>query len=417
MIEESIIGTLLVDNARIIDVDLSGEEFENTNRAKIFKIIKVMLGKREVVDVLTVAQRLESETGRDYLSLLTDYATNGFTDGSNVKAYCQSVKDNYSYRRSANIGQWLLDNSKEEGAANEAIKRLMEIGKASLNHDHSMEEAMKLGIDQVKDAFENKGAIVGVPTGIGELDNSLGGLHDGDLVIVGARPAMGKTATLLNFMSGARESVGMVSGEQGVGQIIQRYWSIKSQVALMKMRNGDMDDQDWGALERGASLIKNGASLRFYDKPNPTIDEIESTARRWKFEYNIKALYVDYLQKIKRDPKKSKHESVGDNVSRLKDLARELEIPVVCLAQVSRAVESRQDRRPNMGDLSDSSEIEKEADQVIMLYRDEVYNPDSDFKGTMELLLEKNRHGSTGRIVADWDGRFLTLKDRANHGY
>jgi replicative DNA helicase len=408
--ESAVIGCLLQHNDSIVDIDITSEQFENSNHGMIFGTMKAMLVAREVVDIITLAERLMSDTGRDYLAMLSELATNGFSRG-NVKAYCQSIKNRYQERLAKEVGQWLIDNSSEKGSVNESIKKLMAMGRQETKFEYGINEAMRIGIKAIQDAEKNKGRLIGIPTGLTELDDALGGFHAGDLVIIGARPAMGKTSVLLNMLMGAKDSVGIFSGEQGIGQIIQRLISIESKVSLMNMRNGQLSGQDYDRLSLGGHRIKQHPGVRFFDKPNPSIDEIESNARRWKFEYNIKALYVDYLQKIKRDPRKNKIEAIGDNVSRLKDLARELEIPIVCLAQVKRDVETRPDRKPKMGDLSDSSEIEKEADQIIMLYRDEVYNPETQYPGIMELTIEKNRHGATGGVRAAWDGRYLSVSD------
>jgi replicative DNA helicase len=150
-----------------------------------------------------------------------------------------------------------------------------------------------------------------------------------------------------------------------------------------------------------------------YDKPAPTLAEVVRVARRWKLDRKIQALYVDYVQRIKHgNPKQPRHERVGEVAEGLKELARELDIPVIALAQVNRAVEERPNKRPNMGDLSDSSALEKEADQVMMLYRDEVYNEESEAKGTAELILEKNRHGGIGKVLIQFNAPTVTFSDR-----
>jgi replicative DNA helicase len=349
--------------------------------------------------------------------MLGDIYMNSGGSVDNVRSYCQAIKDRYQARLCRQVGQWLIENAKSQSAVNDSIKKLMNMTRESTRFEYGINEAMKIGLEAIKEADKNKGAMIGVPTGLNSLDEALGGLHGGDLVILGARPAMGKTSVLLNMVMGANKSVGVFSGEQGIGQIVQRLISMESKVSLMNMRNGKIQDEEWNKLAAGGHKIKQHPGVRFYDKPNPSIDEIESTARRWKFEFGVEAIFVDYLQKIKRDPKKNKIEAVGDNVSRLKDLARELDIPVLCLAQVKRDVENRTNRRPLMGDLSDSSEIEKEADQIIMLYRDEVYNENTEFPGIMELIIEKNRHGATGTVRAAWDGRYLSISDVHRGGH
>ena len=223
---------------------------------------------------------------------------------------------------------------------------------------------------------------------------------------------MGKTAVMLNMALNSGSKVGIFSGEQGVSQVCQRMLATESSIGVMKMRSGKFEEDDYTRLNAGAIRIKEKPDMYFYDRPAPTINEIIRVARKWKFNHDIKAIYIDYVQRIKGDMKLAKHERVGEIAKSLKELARELKIPVIALAQVNRAVEARPDRRPRMGDLKDSGDIEQEADVILTLYRDEVYNPETDNKGVIELIVEKNRHGGTGCIYAEWIGAFLQVKDQ-----
>jgi replicative DNA helicase len=246
------------------------------------------------------------------------------------------------------------------------------------------------------------------------LDSHLGGWQDGDLTVIGARPAMGKTALLLHFAAAAGVSVGLVSAEQPAFQIAQRHAASLGRVSLADLRRGRIGDQEQGLLVEAIRKI-NRMNYRIYDRSSPHIADVERMARRWKQKHGMEILLVDYIQRIRGDGDK-KHERVGDVVQRLKTLARDLDVPVVALSQVGRQVESRTNRRPGMGDLSDSSEIEKEADAVITLYRDEVYNPESKDKGTAELYIAKNRHGYTGTVRVQWAGVWVRFADLAHGG-
>ena len=176
------------------------------------------------------------------------------------------------------------------------------------------------------------------------------------------------------------------------------------------MRSGNVDDDDMGKLLASVKKLVDRKAL-IYDRSAPTIGEVCRIARKWHHQHGIRILFVDYIQRIESDRGEKRYERVGDVVRQLKNLARDLHIPVVALAQVARNVEQRQDKRPHMGDLSDSSEIEKEADQIVMLYRDEVYNPDSPDKGTAELLIDKNRHGPTGFVRCAWMAETMRFGD------
>jgi len=202
--------------------------------------------------------------------------------------------------------------------------------------------------------------------------------------------------------------------EQSASQIGQRALSMVSKIPVGNLRAGRLGEWDWPSCTAAIStLVPQECAI--YDKPAPTLTEVVRIARKWKLDRGIKALYVDYVQRIKHgNPKQPRHERVAEVAEGLKELARELDIPVIALAQVNRAVEERPNKRPNMGDLSDSSALEKEADQVIMLYRDEVYRQDTEHPGIAELILEKNRHGGIGKVFVRFQAPTVTFCDLGN---
>lgn len=400
--EVALLQCLLMDPALQVEIEIAADDFVSKQHGAIFRAIKTLTAEQTAVDMITVAEHLSRDTGRNWMPTIAEICAS-FGSRANVKAYAAVIKQAANNRKAAQIGNFLMENSAKEGVISDAIKMLMEIGKDRVATEYDLNQVMKLSIAEVDRAMHSQDSIIGVSTGLKDLDDILGGYHKGDLVIIGARPAVGKTAVMLNQMIGANQYVGCISGEQGVAQLGQRLLSMAGKVSLMSMRNGRMKENDWNSLLSGATLLKNHPGMKFNDRASPSMDEVESCARRWKFENDIKALYGDYLQKFKTDPGKKRHEAVGDNVRRLKDLARELDIPTVILAQLSREADGR---RPTMRDLADSSEIEKEADLIILLYREE----DS---GKMEFIICKNRHGPTGVITAQWDGRFLKIADLA----
>lgn len=404
--EQALIACLLNDGACSTEVSVTADDFENAQYAQIYRAIMALVGGDTVMDVITVAEHLQHSTSRNWMPVLIELA-GGVGTSSNVKAYGQIIQQSARARAAAAIGSHLIENKHKPEAVQNAIRALMEIGREQASHEYSLGDAIKLGVTAIDEAFRNKGAIIGVSTGLDSLNEILGGYHPGDLVIIGARPAVGKTAVMFNQMIGAQKMVGCISGEQGIVQGVQRLLAMAGKVSLSSMRNGRMSEQDWNALQTAATVLKGHPGMMFNDKPAPSMEEVESNARRWKYEHDIQALYVDYLQRIKRDPKKPKHEAVGDNAVRLKELARELGIPVIALAQVKRDVK---DARPRMGDLADSSEIEKEADLIMLLHREGANDPDAD-DTKLDIIIDKNRHGATGVITADWDGRFLKLSD------
>jgi len=237
------------------------------------------------------------------------------------------------------------------------------------------------------------------------------------LIIVAARSAMGKTAFLLNMVAANTERPLLFSTEMSRIQAGFRFFSIYGGIHGCKLRTGDINDEDFGRMSQAIPRMISANGI-IYDKSGPTMGEIESVARECYHKNGITAIYLDYLQRIKHEnPALPPHQAIGDIAMRLKELARELNIPVVALAQVSRKVEARDDKRPNMGDIKDSGTIEQEADIILTLYRDEVYNDDSPDRGTCEINFKKNRHGGTGMVRVKWTAPTMTFTDLNEASY
>jgi replicative DNA helicase len=381
---------------------LTGDMFTRADHRTIFYQLGDMVAAGRPVDAVTVAEDMERQGQPRHISGYLIELASTTPSAANIRAYAQIVRDSWTRQQIQMVGHRI---AKAEGDAGEAldsaIADLMRLQHTSQRHEYSLRDGMSLAYAAMQQAKELGGKIPGIPSGIDKLDRILGGWHDSDLIVVGSRPAMGKTSLLLNFSNSANVAHGIVSAEQPVIQIAGRAMSLHSGVAATKMRSGEVEDEDYGKLRASIAEMIN-RKVWMYDRSAPTIGEVCRIARKWKHQHGIKALLVDYIQRIESDKGSRKHEQVGDVARQLKNLARDLQIPVIALGQVSRDVERREDKRPHMGDLSDSSEIEKEADQIIMLYRDDVYNPDSPDKGTAELLIEKNRHGPTGFVRCAW---------------
>lgn len=419
--EHQILGALIKKNSLFQVCDLVPEEFENENNAEIFGAISTLIGRDIPADMVTVYEHLLRETGRNYIDLLNTVHMGALETSLQPKYFTEHtrmVRESFKRRKALGIVETLryeLTERKNFDAIDTAISSLMQIEKSQRKYSHTLDECVLAALEMVEEAFEKDG-MVGVPTGLKDLDENLGGFHDTDLIVIGARPAMGKTALLLNFANSAGKPVGICSGEQGGAQVGLRFISIVGDMDSQKLRTAKLSDGDWAHLTATVSALK-GRSIYVNDEPSPSIATIKRQAREWKYRYNIAALYVDYIQKIKgSDTSKSKTEQVTEVVEDLKSLAKELDIPVVALAQVKREVESR-GGRPGMGDMSDASAIEKEADVIMTLYRDEVYNPDSPDKGKAEIDVCKNRHGPIGIVPATFIGKFMQFKDLAPNHY
>src|SRR5690606_28245572 len=288
-----------------------------------------------------------------------------------------------------------------------AVGDLMALSQAEPSCEFTLRQAIKLAWDDAQVAYEADGRLRGIPTGYAKVDNRLGGWHAGDLVFIGARPSVGKTALMVNLALNAGKaghSCGIISGEQSAMQLGQRSLSVDSRVPAEVMRNGRFEDEHWPKLSNSmARLVEQ--RIRILDRSAPALDEIVRVARKWKREHGLSILFVDYLQRIRFKGAQNRIEEVSEVARGLKTLARDLEIPVVCLPQVKAEVDRRPDKRPGLGDIANSDEATREADQIAFLYRDEVYNPESQDRGLAELNFEKNRHGPTGQFRLRFDGK------------
>lgn len=412
--ERYLLSGLLLENSRFEEIDVSPDDFINEQHAAIFQTCLRLISESSPADVLTVANRLTEETGKEWLIFVGQVAHTA-SSAANVSSYARIVKAAAGKRKALAIAETLSQNVNDAEAVDIAIRDLMALDTTRRNYDFTLKDALVGAVEELDKAHSAAGGIIGVRSGLEKLDGMLGGFRNSDLIVIGARPAMGKTGLMLNFANSSGVPCGIISAEQGHEQIGLRLVSIDGRISSQKMRLAKFDESDWVKLTRTVSRMQP-RKLWINDKPAPTITDIVRQARKWKFQYGIKILYVDYLQRIKGDSKLPMHEQVRNSVMAMKELARELEIPVVALSQVARAVETRPNKRPGMADLSDSSSIEKEADQIITLYRDEVYNEDTPDKGIAELLVCKNRHGPTGFVRAVWIGEFMRFEDMAYTG-
>jgi replicative DNA helicase len=395
--------------------DLQPEHFTDLRHRWLFGVLVAMNADRTPIDAVTVMdylQRRHGSRGIDAANYAADLAE-ATPGAANIAAYAKILVDRHTQRKTREIASALSDNPTQEGAQ-EAMRALLALASTEQAREHTMRQATKAAWEEIEAAYQNGGKLRGITTGLVELDDYLGGFHPGDLVVIGARPAMGKTALLLSMAQAADVSRGFISAEQSSNQIGQRAISMTSRVPVSALRAGQIEEHEFPMCTAAISALTQQDCV-IYDKPAPTLAEVVHVARRWKVERGIQILYVDYLQRIKHgNAKQPRHERVAEVAEGLKELARELNIPVVTLAQVSRAVDERTNKRPGMADLSDSSALEKEADQVLMLYRDEVYNPESPMRGTAELILEKNRHGAIGMIRVKFNAPIVKFSGMAD---
>lgn len=403
--------TLINEPSLLMTTDLTGDDFIYPEARGIFQSVSELESMNIPVDAITVAQHMEkSGMGTVWIKRFSELMM--LSSPRNFKEYAKYLKEQAQVRAVQVIAKQLSDDAVNGvEAADEAIRALMGLSQTKRNFDHTLQSAMIEATNDLERRMEG-GELLGVKTGVSAMDNFIGGFHNSDLVIVGARPAMGKTAFMLNLALNANSPVGVISAEQGMMQMGGRVIAIDGRVDTGNMRSGKLTDDDFSKMTATYSKLRNRV-IQFYDKPAPTLQDIVRQARKWKHNLHIKALYIDYVQRIKVDGKAPRHEQIGDVAMGLKELARELDIPVIALAQVNRSVEARTNRRPQMGDLKDSGVIEQEADVIAMLYRDDVYDDQSQHKGIAEIDIKKNRHGGIGIIRTVWRAEYLRFEDLA----
>lgn len=361
-------------------------------------------------DLYTDCQRAEIKSAGIILTTAQTDRHNYDISG-NIPRLESRIRKEFNGRRQIQILTEMIESAQkgDDDRVSSGLSELLTLNRGDEKHDFSFGEMLDRGLEwiQAKRDGETKGVSCGYPM----LNSTLGAFHNSDLIVVAARSAMGKTAFLVNLALRSGGNPGIVSAEQPSEQIGIRSMVIDSGVCMQTLRTGDLDNYQMSLLTDSLGRLGD-INGRIYDKAGCTIGQVQAIAREWVHKYGINCLYVDYLQNIKaNDTKLPRHEQVAQVADGLKNIARELQIPVITLAQVNRNVESRPEKRPGMGDIKDSGKIEEVADQILTIYRDEYYYSDSPDKGIVEIDVKKNRHGATGCIRMQWQAESMQFVD------
>lgn len=401
--EALLLGRLLNEPSKLLECKVTSKHFLGDTNRLIFETIQEIDSSGRGVDMATVNRELGNKTGRTWLNELSYIMEQSFIESFFENAQ-DAILEEFKIRQ---INQIIID-LQNDFDLDRGIQELMDIDRPQEKSMFSLGEAAMAAFEHAKQ-ITTSGKLVGLPTGLTKLDEAIGGLQSPDLLVIGGRPAMGKTSVILNMMLANGKPVGFFSTEQPSEQIGLRALSIEASVSARKVRTATCEKSDF---DRMASIIPKLArtNIQIHDKSEIHISEIRRVARKMKYTYDVGAIYVDYIQRI-HGSGESFRLQVSDVVKGLKSIARELDIPVVALAQVNRDVEKRPDKRPRMSDLVESGVIEQEADEVVLLYRDEVYDSNTSDKGVMEMLIDKNRHGPTGKLKFAWIGDHMQIKN------
>ena len=424
--EQSILGSILLDKDAIITVaeTITPTDFYKDAHRIIYESMMALNNNNEPIDMVTLTDELRKRGYLDDIGGVT-YLTSLSTivpTTSNVKYYADIVKEKSVLRQLIKASNDIINLGYGSGESAENVldfaeKKIFDISQERTNDDFKpINQVLMDTYDMIESIYSNKSDVTGVTTGFKDLNKKINGLQRTDLILVAARPAMGKTAFALNLVQNAaikgNASVAVFSLEMSKEQLAQRMIAAQSNVELKKMKTGTLNDADWPRII-SAMAVMSDAKIFIDDTPGIKINELRSKCRKLKMEQGLDLVMIDYLQLMESDSKNESRQQEISKISRsLKILAKELDCPVVALSQFSRAPEQRADHRPVLSDLRESGAIEQDADIVMFLYRDEYYHSDSEKKDLAEIIIAKNRHGETGSVELVWMGSIQRFGDK-----
>ena len=415
--EQSVIGSMIMDREAIVVASemISGDDFYNKSYGVLFDSMVELNDQGQPVDVVTLQNRLkEKDVPPEVASLefIRDLIT-AVPTSANIKYYATIVSEKAVLRKLIRLTEEIANNCYSEKDGLEVIleeteKRVFDLVQRRNTGDFvPIREVVMNAMDKIEKASHSNGNVTGIATGFIDLDYRTAGMQPSDLVLIAARPSMGKTAFVLNiaqyvaFHSG--ECVAIFSLEMSKEQLVNRLFAMESKVDSQHLRTGNLSDLEWEKLIESAGMIGQ-SKLIIDDTPGISIAEMRSKCRKFKLEMDLKMVIIDYLQLMSGSGRgnESRQQEISDISRSLKALARELQVPVIALSQLSRAVEQRPDHRPMLSDLRESGAIEQDADVVMFIYRDDYYNPDTEKKGIAEINIAKQRNGPIGTVDLVW---------------
>lgn len=416
--EQSLIGSMIMDRDAILIASelLLKEDFYHQQYGILFEAMVELFNNREPVDLITLQNKLRKKnvppeiSSLEYVKDLVD----AVPTSANAKYYAEIIKDKSLLRRMIHTTEDITNDCYQGAESTEILleqteKKIFDLLQNRRGGDYvPIKQIVLNALDKIEKASKTQGNVTGIATGFLDLDYKTAGLQPSDLVLVAARPSMGKTAFVLNIAQyvafHSELCTAIFSLEMSKEQLVNRLFSLESRVDAQKLRSGDLSDADWEKLIEGAGTIGQ-SKLIIDDTPGISISELRSKCRKYKLEHDLKLIIIDYLQLMSGSGSRasdSRQQEISEISRSLKGLARELNVPVIALSQLSRAVEQRPDHRPMLSDLRESGAIEQDADVVMFIYRDDYYNKDTEDKGLAEIIIAKQRNGPIGTINLVW---------------
>jgi replicative DNA helicase len=433
--EQAVLGGLLLSPRafdQVADV-ITEADFYREDHRLIYRAINELSNRGKPCDAVTVTEWFEARgvvdqvDGGTYISQLASNTPSA----ANVRAYAEIVREKSILRQLIDVGAEITSGAFSSDGRNsrdlleDAEQRVFAIADQGLRTGSTfmpIQEAIKISIEKLQELAEHEGEITGIPTGFKDLDERTSGLQNSDLIIIAGRPSMGKTTLAMNIAESAaikhEVAVAIFSMEMSAEQLVRRMFSSLGQIDQTKLRSGKLDDFDWPKLTSAMNLLHK--SHIFIDEtPSLSPAELRARARRLKREHDIGLIVVDYLQLMAVPGTRENRATEIAEISRsLKAIAKELHVPVIALSQLNRALEQRPNKRPVMADLRESGSIEQDADLIVFIYREEVYNEDTPEKGKAEIIIGKHRNGPTGTVTLTFQGHWLRFLNYApEHAY
>ena len=412
--EQAVLGAMLLkpDAVTTAAEELSADDFYRETHRLIFEAMMELKERTEPVDLVTLTEQLKKADklakigGIPALSLIA----NSVPTAANVHYHARIVHEKAQLRSLINAATEIASAAYEsadevEDIMDNAEKRILAVSSGKRSKDFvPLQEILLDTLEQIDARYNNKGSITGLPTGFTELDHLTAGLQKSDLILVAARPSMGKTAFTLNIAAHvvlrAKEPVAFFSLEMSKEQLVQRLLCSEGRIDSQRLRVGELEEKEWGDLIDTANRL-SAAPLYIDDTPGITVMELRSKARRLKAEHGLSLIVIDYLQLMQGRASKNgdnRQQEISEISRSLKALARELNVPVIALSQLSRSVESRQIKRPMLSDLRESGSLEQDADIVMFLYREDYYDPETENKNITEVIIAKHRNGPVDTV-------------------
>ncbi|WP_297435490.1 replicative DNA helicase [uncultured Clostridium sp.] len=417
--EQAVLGAMMVDRGAIAKSAeaLSAEDFYRDSHKIIFKSIVEMFQKDNAVDQVTLVEyllssdKLEKAGGITYLSEMEG----SVIDAANINDYIKIVEDKATLRRLIKASTDIISTCyNEQGdvlkVVDSAEKKIFDISETKNSGDfESISDVLERGFEEIERLYNNKGETTGVGSGFNDLDEKTSGFQAGDMVLIAARPSMGKTTFALNIAEHAAlkegKSVVIFSLEMSKEQLAYKLLCSQANVDMLSLRTGQLEDKDWENIARAAGPLSS-AKIYIDDTAGVSIMEMRSKCRKLKAEHGVDMIFIDYLQLMSGSGEESRQQEVSEISRNIKAIAKEMKCPVIALSQLSRAPEQRADHRPMLSDLRESGSIEQDADIVMFLYRDEYYNKETDQKNIAECIISKQRNGPVGTVKLAWLGQF-----------